>query len=284
MTNWATLRALIIGGDSTVGAALARQLADKATVVSLTSRRGTAGTVPLNLAEPERIDLPDADICYICAAMTNQNACEADPELAWRVNVAAPKAIAERMAAINGRTVFLSSSTVFDGSRPLRRTDETTCPLNEYGRQKAAAEAAVLATRGGIVVRLTKVLTPNLPLFVNWITALRRGERIRAYTDLYFAPIALETVAAFLCALGAGNEAGIYQLSGRRDISFAEAARHLGEQLGVTDGVIETSAAAAGIPACSRPENTTMDSSRAEALLGYALPDPLTVLKTTFAA
>lgn len=278
------MRALVIGVDGAIGAALAPALAADGWRVAGTSRRGRPGALPLDLMDvPDAVSLPAADAVFLCAAMTRQADCRDDPVRAARVNRDAPLRLAEAVAGRAGRLVFLSSSAVFDGRAPRRGAADPPCPLNDYGRMKAEAEAAVLATPGGTVVRLTKVLHGGLPLLRGWCEALRRGERIRAFADLAMAPVALEDAASALVRIGraavTAGEAGVFQISATKDITYLDAARHIARRLGLPpDRAEAASAAAAGIPLIDRPAATSLDSSRYARLFNAPPPDPFDVI------
>ena len=63
-----------------------------------------------------------------------------------------------------------------------------TCPVSEYGRQKARTEAALRQhmDRGApvAILRLAKVVSPDMPLIDGWIEALAAGKPIRAFRDM----------------------------------------------------------------------------------------------------
>src|SRR5439155_336892 len=130
------------------------------------------------------------------------------------------------------RVVLISTSAVYDGRSPNVPASRLPCPVTDYGRLKAEAEARFLSLgRAASVVRLTKVLEPNDPLIGGWITALASNGTVTAYSDLGLAPISMgETVAALL-AVAAAREGGIYQVSAANDIRYVEVARHLARRL-----------------------------------------------------
>jgi dTDP-4-dehydrorhamnose reductase len=279
------MRALVIGADGAIGRGVAAALAGLGWAVTGTSRRaapnGMAGALPLDLAALPNTALPPADILFLCAAMTRQADCRAEAGLAARVNRDAPIQLARAAAERGARVVFLSSSAVFDGREPHRRAADPPCPLNDYGRLKAEAEAGVLALPGGTVVRLTKVLHAGIPLFQGWIDALGRGERIRAFTDLRMAPIGLDDAVKALVRVAESEETGIFQVSGAHDIGYADAAQHLAQRLGCPADRVEP-VSAVGIPACDRPGNTSLDAGRLVHSGHAPPPDPFEVIDRVF--
>jgi dTDP-4-dehydrorhamnose reductase len=160
------------------------------------------------------------------------------------------------------------------------RANRPRNPTSVYGKWKAAAEEGILALgEAAIVVRLTKVLTPDAPLLANWRRALAAGEEIVAFNDHRIAPIGVQHAVEALAAIGEHGDAGIYQVSGARDVSYEDVARHLAERMGASQRLV------AGYPAASRgiaPEDvlpfTSLDVSRLSELTGFEALEPYAVL------
>lgn len=267
------MRALIVGIDSGIGAALGVTLERAGWSVVGTSRRPGA-QFRLDLAAlPERLDPPEIDVCFLCAAMTRQADCEAAPELSWRVNAEAPIRLARAVAATGGHIVFLSSNAVFDGSVPHCPTDTPPNPPTAYGQQKAAVEREILALPGTAALRLAKVLTPDLPLFCRWRDELCAGRPVTAFTDMVLAPIPVDDVVEIAMRIGQTRAAGIFQASAPDDVGYAAACRYLARSLGASESLVkESTGGDAGIAAASRPRFASLESDRSIRLLGRPLP------------
>ncbi len=285
------MRALVVGVDAGIGAALVGALQRRGDTVYGTTRRSgphAAGTVVIDLAgaDLDTVALPEADIAFFCAAMTGLAECRKDPELARRVNTTGPARLARRLVARGTRVILLSTNAVYDWQSPRVPASEPPCPLTVYGRLKAEAEAEFSALGdAAMILRLSKVLTPELKLFCGWIEALAAGREVTAFTDLHLAPIRLDDAVSALLALADRSESGLFQVSGAKDMSYVEAARHLARRLGAPlTRVVESRAADAGFP---REEITTfssLDSSRLCGLTGWTPPDPYDVLDDVFGA
>ena len=266
---------LIVGGDSTIGAALARQASDKGYRVLCTSRRTSSDNVlSLDLAsDPTSWVLPErVDVAFLCAAVTSIEVCRTQPVQTRLLNVARTLALARLLAARGVCVVFLSTNQVFDGSQPHRMASDPTCPLTEYGRQKAEAEREIL-DMGGAVVRLTKVVGDVPPLLRSWNAALRRGEPIEPFEDMVFSPVPIEVATEALIAVGTRKFAGIVQVSGDRDASYAEVARRLAGKLGVDPGLVRpVGIDSRGLPSEAAPRYTTLDAADLRREFGIAIP------------
>jgi len=279
---------LLIGGDGEIGAAAFRALKAAGTPVAATTRRadGAGPERPLlDLAAPLEDWQPPAGTRSACvlAAVARLADCAADPVRSAHINVTQTLALIERLIARDVHIVFVSTNQVFDGSAPHVAADAPACPVSEYGRQKTRAEARLKQLMGAgapvAILRLSKVVSPGMALIAGWIEALIAGKAIRAFADMTMAPTPTGLVVAAIAALMADRRAGIFQLTGPRDVTYAEVGRFLARRLGADVGLVaEGSATAAGLPAGASPPYTTLDSSALGRLYGLEVPDAWEVI------
>lgn len=280
------MHAIVVGIDGLVGHALAEALRARGDTVYGTTRRRDAvssgATWLLDLAtDTSDVDLPPADVAFICAAVTSLAECRADPERARRVNRDAPAQLASRWAM---RTIFLSTNAVFDCQAPLMRADRPRKPTSIYGQLKAEAEDAVLG-HGGTVVRLTKIFVPGMPLLQRWHDALSRGDSLEAAEDHRIAPMLLDHVIAALLAIADWGEGGVYQASASGDVSYAEIATWITDRLKVDRArVTARSAVDIGIPVNEVLPYTSLDASRLATLMNQPAPQPWTAVERVLAS
>lgn len=274
------MRSIIIGGDGTVGHALSGRLRGADADFIATTRRTNAAQnffFDLSLSPEQWPALPQADIVFLCAAVTKLDACEDAPTQTHRINVTHMQALTERLQAAGAYVIFLSTNQVFDGEKPFRRADEATNPRNNYGRQKAEFEAWLLdRPHKAAVLRLTKVIPPGpLPIFQKWQDIWNTGGVVDAFEDLRFAPLPLASVLDGMQDLAARRVHGIFQLSGAREWSYYDIACTLAEKNGIApDRVKHGSALASGIrpkflPPYGTLDNTTMAHIAVPEFLGY---------------
>jgi dTDP-4-dehydrorhamnose reductase len=283
---------LLVGGDSEIGAGTLAYMRDAGREVAATTRRSAAapGRIRLDLSEPLDDWKPPPRTTAVCifAAAARLAACAADPDATSRINVTATLMLAERLIARGIYVLFLSTNQVFDGRSPNVPADAPTAPASEYGRQKARTEALLRAhmARGAPVgiLRLAKVVSPQTVLLRDWRAALTSGKRIRAFHDMTMAPAPIETVSHAVEVLLDDRAAGVYQLTGPRDLPYSEAGYLLAAQLKAPRSSVEiASVASAGLPQGVAPAHTTLDSNALRQRYGIAVPDVREVLETTFA-
>jgi dTDP-4-dehydrorhamnose reductase len=214
-------------------------------------------------------------VAYLCAAVAALRDCRNEPERTAKVNVRNTVALAKTLAANGTRIVFPSTSLVFDGSHPFARADEPVCPRTEYGRQKAEAERQLLAL-GELtcIVRLTKVIGPEMPLLKGWVDALQKGEAIHPFSDVVMSPLSLPFVAEVLCRTAESGVSGIVQVSGNTDITYEQAARYVAGRIGAKEDLVQpVESGNSGTNLEFVPSHTTLDTSRLSGVLGLATPD-----------
>jgi dTDP-4-dehydrorhamnose reductase len=229
---------LVIGADSLVGSALMQHLPY---AVIGTTRRDVSDSFPLfHLDLQDSPTLPDTsiDAAVICAAVTRLQACYENPVESRAVNVIGTGSIMLQLAERGIFTVYLSSDKVFDGSQPQRVPDDAYSPVTEYGRQKADAEMFAQEHHAAIL-RLSKILTAPNSLFRDWLTALKKGEIIRPFSDMYLAPVLLSTVVSVVSLLIGHRKAGIWQLSGQTDLSYAAVGKQAAALVGADKSCVQ---------------------------------------------
>jgi dTDP-4-dehydrorhamnose reductase len=262
---------LIVGGDSEIGAATYRAARERGKPVAATTRRpeSVAPERPfLDLsASLDRWQPPSGTTsACICAAVARLATCAADPEGTARINVVQTGALIEKLLARGIYVLFLSTNQVFDGREPHVPADAPSAPLSAYGRQKARTEAVLRGhmTQGAPVgiLRLAKIVSATTPLLSGWITDLSAGKPIRAFCDMTVSPTPMHLVCAAIASLLRDRATGTFQLTGPRDVTYAEIGRLLAAQLGANRALVtETSVREAALPEGAAPPYTTLDSS-----------------------
>lgn len=271
------LRVLVVG-EGLVGNALAERLTRDGARVFQTTRRTDAPDTLLRLDLARVNDWPDAwpelpqvDAAVLCAATARLGDCDADPAGSLLVNVTGAVALAERLAGQGAHVIFLSSDKVYDGTAPLRRRIEPTCPVTEYGQQKALAEEGVLdAGDLTTVLRLSKVLSPSLPLLTGWHRSLASGDPITPFDNLYLAPVDTDLVTTMIFKIIEQRRAGIFHCTGAEDRTYVELANRLAKLWQADAGLIRPTSSPA--PATQRSRHTTLDMSLETILFNVRQP------------
>jgi dTDP-4-dehydrorhamnose reductase len=279
------MRCLIIGVDGSFGGALSRSLHSLGhEVVATTRRRDRASEhLLLDLAEPLPA-LPQVDVAVICAAMSRLDDCRRHPELAHRVNVEAPLALAQTLTRAGARLILLSTSSVFGCLTPHVDESARPMPRGVYARLKAEAEARLLELGSQIaVLRLTKVVKPNSGLLSEWIRQLGEGRPVRAFDDSAFCPLTVAHVIDAITAVIEGGQGGVYHVSGAADVSYAQAAKFFAQRVGAAHELVEpVHGVDRGMPYEELTPFTSLSTGRLSRLSGFVPPEALEVLQGVY--
>lgn len=226
------------------------------------------------------LDEHEPDVVVNCAAMTDVDGCETDPERAHVLNGEAPGALA---AACEGRGidfVHISTDYVFDGSErdPYEEPAETN-PIQEYGASKAAGERAVRnESDSALMARLSFVWgvhrnTGNLTGFPAWVRdQLAATETVPLFTDQRVTPTRAGQAAETLLELIERDATGLYHVACRSCVSPYEFGALLAEY---SDGGPELLAEGSmeGVDReAPRPSYTCLDVEKLETTLERSQP------------
>jgi dTDP-4-dehydrorhamnose reductase len=281
---------LIVGGDSEIGGAIFSALKSQDHAVAATTRRRdrvASDRLFLDLAasldgwEPPQ----GATSACVCAAVARLADCAADPEASAHINVSQTLMLVDKLLRCGIYVLFLSTNQVFDGRVPQVPPDAPHSPVSEYGRQKARTESALCEymARGAPIgiLRLAKVVSPHMALLQRWIADLAKGVPISAFTDMTLAPTPIVSVTSAISSLLSERASGIFQLTGPRDVSYADVGHFLAGKLGVESSLVQAaSAGAAGLPEGATPLHTTLDSSALRNRFGIEVPDVWQVIES----
>ncbi len=204
---------------------------------------------------------PDAVIN--CAAWTNVDGCEGDPQKTELVNALGPENLARASRSVDAVFVTISTDYVFDGSKEGFYTQrDNPRPISVYGRFKLEGERrSQVAHARTIVVRSGYIFGLGGKNFLSTlVTRARNGEKLTAIHDCYGTPTYGRDLATRLRELALKDLPGIYHVvNSGEGASFETFAR---EALKVADcpgEAIETVSMDSLRRPAPRPRNTRLD-------------------------
>jgi dTDP-4-dehydrorhamnose reductase len=150
-----------------------------------------------------------------CAAWTNVDGCESDPEKARRVNAEGPENLACASRKANAVLITISTDYVFDGKKEGFYTQrDQPSPISIYGNFKLEGERrAQRAHARTIVVRTGYIFGPGGKNFLsNVVSSIRGGQKLKAIRDYWGTPTYGRDLAARLRELAVRDLPGIYHV------------------------------------------------------------------------
>jgi dTDP-4-dehydrorhamnose reductase len=210
------------------------------------------------------------------AALTQVDWCESHPEETWRSNVEASRTLAQIARQIGARMVYISTDSVFDGTRGYYSETDEPRPLNVYARSKLAGERAVLAELPDALIVRTVIYGWNLQpkhSLAEWILSrLESGSEVQGFDDAVFSPILVNDLGSLLLELVERRASGVCHVAASEACTKFEFACAVAETFGFDPAQVRRASLRSSAMTASRPLNTSLDTALASRLLGANLP------------
>lgn len=157
------------------------------------------------------------DIIINCSGMTDIEACEENPSMAYKVNALGARNLAIVASKMQAKMVQLSTDDVFDGKSTAPYTEfDVTNPITVYGKSKLAGENYVKEfTSKHFIVRSTWVYGKGSNFITNFLQRVEEGGEIAVASDQFGSPTSANELARFLLHLVHTSEYGTYHATNR---------------------------------------------------------------------
>ena len=238
----------------------------------------------LDIRETDRLgtllDNIDPDLVVNCAAMTDVDGCEENPDQAQAVNGTAPGSIARLCADRDIAFTHVSTDYVFDGEgdTPYDIGDSPN-PIQKYGVSKLAGEGAVREQHPEpTIVRLSFVYgihrgTDDLEGFPAWVRdRLQSGDRTPLFTDQWVTPTRAGQAAETILDLHEREATGLYHVACRSCVTPFEFGQQIRERMGVSVEYVEEGSMDDVDRPAERPSFSCLDVSSTESALDRRQP------------
>ena len=222
-----------------------------------------------------------ADWVVNCAAFTQVDQAESEPEAAFTVNRDSAGHLAQAVAELDGRLVHISTDFVFDGRQSCPyQEDDLPNPLSVYGQSKLEGEQAVLkAMPAAIVLRTAWVYGAHGENFVKTMLRIAAtGKPLRVVNDQTGTPTWAADLASVILPLFDCDAAGVlhYTNAGQTTwygfaVAILEEAARLGFDIR-TQAVHPVSTDEYPTPA-TRPAYSVLDTQKIQACLPVPVPE-----------
>ena len=239
--------------------------------------------------EYERLDITDpqaiadivrenhVNVIVNCAAYTNVDKAETDPETANLLNNIAAGNLADAMKAVNGTLIHISTDYVFQGDMNIPcREDWPTEPLGVYGKTKLAGEKSIEATGcASIIIRTAWLYSPFGKNFVKTMRDLTSTrESLKVVFDQVGTPTYAGDLAETICRIienGQLDKTGIYHFSNEGVCSWFDFAKAICAMSGNTCDIRPCHSDEFPSPV-ARPHFSVLDKTKIKQTFGIRIP------------
>jgi dTDP-4-dehydrorhamnose reductase len=274
---------LITGANGQVGWELQRTLSTLGRIVAVDFREldlGNAGAVRAYVR----------DLCpnviVNAAAYTGVDQAEREEDLAYKLNAAAPRILAEEAKRLDAVFVSYSTDYVFDGAATEPYTEQSEPnPLGAYGRTKLAGDEAVAGLGGAFLVFRTSWVygARGRNFYLTMLRLAAEGKPIRVVGDQIGAPTwsrAIAEATAQVLARRNSSESlfesvaevsGIYNLVSAGQTSWFDFAREIFARAGTNTQVSSITTDQYPTPA-RRPRYSVLSTEKLARTFGIYMP------------
>lgn len=247
------MRLLVTGVSGLLGLNLAIQAAGRFDVTGVMrgERARPAPGAPFDtlladLTDPHSLkqvmEAAAPDVIVNCAALTEVDYCEAQPEEAQQINTDLPGRIACLAARSGVKLLHISTDSVFDGLRGGYCEEDEPNPVNVYARTKLEGERAVFeANPDALVARVN---------FYGWSWQGRRslaewfylnlsqGKSIFGFADIVFSPLLVNDMIEILLRMIEKRLSGLYHVVSPESQSKFAFGRMLAREFGFNENLV----------------------------------------------
>ncbi len=222
------------------------------------------------------------DVIINCAAFTNVDRCETEKELSWSINVTGVENIVRYCKNSNVHFIHISSDYLFDGKSGPYTENEIPNPISYYGKEKLAAENAILSAGISSTIIRTNVLYGATEFgrddFVKWVvSSLQKKTIIKIVSDQFNNPTYIDDLTYAISKIIKVKKFGIFNIGGVEVLSRLEFTYRIADYFGLDKTLIIPIKTTELNQPAQRPLKSGLINKKAQAEINY---HPLPIEKT----
>jgi dTDP-4-dehydrorhamnose reductase len=237
-------------------------------------------TMPFALDEVEPVfDLFSTispDWVIHCAAETDVDKCEKEPDHAHQVNHFTTRSVARAAFEAGAELVHISTDAVFDGESVSNHENEIPRPINIYGTSKLEGERAVQEEHPGALIIRTNFFGWNAQekrsLGEFFLGNLELATSCKGFTDVKVKVLLVNDLCKILLKMIERDLSGIFHVVAANCMSKHEFGVSLAREFGLASALIEPIDVDSVGLAAKRPKNLCLSTTKFEQVLQIELP------------
>jgi dTDP-4-dehydrorhamnose reductase len=277
-------RILITGTSGMLGSFLVRAFQDRYDVISTATKdfihNPAKKFISFDLKETKYnslINLCNPHIIIHCAAITDGNYCEINPEEAFLVNGHSVKKLLDATSE-DVKIIYISTDAVFPSSIHYAKENDLPFPHSVYGKSKELGEFFLRQSDRQYHIIRTTIVGHNINTtkkgFVEWIlSSVYEKRSISLFDDVIFTPITIWQISSLIEALINSNtsEKVLHFVSSDYCSKF-DFGLKIVKSLNLSSNLIERGSIMKFEDRAKRATDQTLDSTLSSIALGLNMP------------
>jgi len=226
---------------------------------------------------PSLVKQINPDWIIHCAAWTDLEGCEANPQKSHNLHVALSHNLAKAAKNHHAKMVYISTDSVFDGTTGHYTEEDPPAPLNVYAKTKWMGEQAVQKElEENCLILRTNIFGWNaqdkLSLAEWMLSQLASNQTINGFTDVIFAPLLVNTLSQWILRSTQANLSGLYHMGNQTPCSKYDFAQHLAHIFQIENPDIRPTSIDQMALKTPRPKNTALNMQAISLILQEPIP------------
>lgn len=267
-------KVLIIGASGTLGSVFLKKLKDNYQVWGTFNNNYTENCSKLDIldyrAVGDMFNLVRPDYTILCAAIADVDKCESNPKLAWDTHEVGTENVAQWCRKVNSKLVYISTDSVFDGTKGNYHELSETKPINVYASSKLRGEKVTTWAKDYLIIRTAFFGHKGLAKWV--IESLKENKEISMFRDVYFSPIFTDDLVDIIIKMCEKNLTGLYHVGGQGSWSKYEFGIKLAKTFRLDPKLIKRTLVGDMKERVPRPKNISINCGKVEKDLCMKVP------------
>lgn len=233
-----------------------------------------------DLTNPEEtsalVSAVEPDGVIHCAAATDVDQCEDNPEWAFEHNRDMARQVAEAASKVDASLIHISTDAVFDGGPGPHAESDEARPINVYGRSKLEGEREVAEFHPEAAIVRTNFFgwgPPGRSSLAEWfVENLRRGKPRPGFTDIRINPLLVNQLTELLLRTLGSGLSGIYHIAGSEAITKYDLGVKIAQAFEMSTDLIEPTVSEQANLQAARPKDLSLRVEKIERDLGTTMP------------
>jgi dTDP-4-dehydrorhamnose reductase len=278
-------RILITGASGLLGINLAMDAMREHEVVGV--HRGKLKSTPFQVIQSDFLqqkneinsilDSTNPEWLINCAALANLEECEKHPDQARILNTDLPAELATACVRRGIKFVYISTDSVFDGTRVGAYTEEDEpSPPGIYSQTKLDGECAVGQVNPQAIIARVNFYGWSLggrrSLGEFFVNNLSDAKNVNGFTDVVFCPIWINHLGRTLIEMLEKNLSGLYHVVGVQAMSKYQFGVEIARTFGLREDLILPQSVERSSLTAKRSHNLWLSTHKLSTALGHEIP------------